>query len=228
MMLGAGFTGGSATAVSAITLLTSGSLLASQATLTNQAIGSPNSRRKIVVCAQGTRNGGAVPSCTVGGLTATVLDNVSTSAGPVFSHNYIWEQEYPEDSTATIVFSLGTQNLFYAVYSVIGGDFQTSSEITSEAGANLTEEISLLANTGFISMWSQTAAQGTPPTVTWTEASENAEGVTSHVFGDGSFGVGRSSIASRRVSSATGTVDLLTTKDVVNFNRTARLTVFYA
>lgn len=193
------------------------------------AIGTAAADRLVIVCASSlnTITSDGFDSVTIGGVAATLADEVIRTTGLGFSFCSIYWANVPTGTTATIDFVFTGDDIAadIEVYRVIGAD--TSTPITdtgtgSVASGNVSDSVTIGNGSVTISVAQCGVNTGAPGATAWTNNTEDRDG---GVDVGGAFVT--SSFASREDASGPGatTITAAVTGEDLDTNKTLAIAV---
>lgn len=154
-------------------------------TFSSQSLGDAASDRVIVVQAAGSSTGtGGVASLTIGGVSATLIDEQATS-NPADTTS-MWYAEVPTGTTGDVVVTFNALNArcgigLWRLTGVTVTPYDTGKDTDpATSGANPVASTTIDVETGGIiiaSAYSSNSGTTTPPTYAWTGITENYETV---------------------------------------------------
>lgn len=139
-------------------------------THSSQAISTAAANRQVVVVAVGRGGGGSISSITIGGVSASISQQLTTSGTTVG----IAIATVPTGTTADVVvtYSTGQARASVAVY-VMYGASTTAADTATDAASAFTQALDIPAGGVAIGGF----ASGSNATATWTNLSENVDTV---------------------------------------------------
>jgi hypothetical protein len=161
------------------TNLTSATDLSSY-TFSGADLGTPTQTRHIIVAGTSIRAGntGLLSSVTIGGVTATIVTEVSTNNG----HSFIAIAKVTSGTTGDIVVTYGltVENLQISVFAVQGSETVTSLDSFTSTGLTGSQSITTV-NGGVLVAVRMSGGAGSALTLSWTDSSTAANGTITNI-----------------------------------------------